>query len=226
MRTDRIQIALRRREGLEAIDLGFVLARQTFRPLLASWVGIVIPLAAFVIVVLREHPLWALFVLWWLRPVFGRVALHVQSRAVFSEPTGFLDSVRALPQLARSGLGTSLFLQRLSPARSFLLPVLQLEGLRGRARRERCAVLARRDLAASSALLSAAAHFNAALVFGLLLLVQILIPEGMAWDLSELFVPFLDVRCHSDAATLLTSLEPISPVISSCSAKMSLSSRS
>jgi hypothetical protein len=206
VRTDRVQVALRRREGLEAVDLGFVLARAAFRPLLTSWLGIVVPFAVLIIAGLREHPFWAVFLLWWLRPVFGRVPLHVLSRTLFSEPTGLLDTLRALPQLARSGIGTSLFLQRLSPNRSMLLPALQLEGLRGRARRARCAVLARRDFAASAALLSAAAHFNAALVFGLLAFARLLVPDAIAWDLSELFVPFLEDSAADPGWLLVPSL--------------------
>jgi hypothetical protein len=206
VRTDRIRVALRRRGGLEAVDLGFALVRDHFRPLLASWLGVALPLAVLLIAALREHPFWALFALWWLRPVFARVPLHVLSRALFSQPTGLLDTLRALPQLARSGLGTSLLLQRLSPARSLLQPVLQLEGLRGRARRERCSVLVRRDLVAASALLSVAAHFNAALIVGLLLLVQLLLPDEIAWDLSELFTPFLDDSAEDPGLLLLPSL--------------------
>jgi len=192
--------------GLEAIDLGFALVRDSFRPLLASWLGIALPLAVLVIVALREHPFWALFVLWWLRPVFARVPLHVQARAVFSQPTGLLDCLRALPALARSGLGASLFVQRLSPARTLLQPVSQLEGLRGRARRERCNALARRDLAASSALLTVAAHCNVALILGLLLLVQLLLPDEIAWDLSELVSPLLEDSAGDPGWLLVPSL--------------------
>ena len=206
MRTDRVQVALRRREGFEAIDLGFRLARATAGSVLKSWLGLVVPVAVLILFALRAHPFWTLFVLWWLRPVFGRVALHVQSRAVFDEPTGFLGTLRALPELARSGILTSLFLQRLSPARSFLLPVLQLEGLRGAARRERCVVLARRDLGASAALLSAAAHFNAALVLGGLLLAQMLLPEEITWDVWELFLPLVDEDVARPGWVLLPGL--------------------
>jgi hypothetical protein len=206
VRTDRIRVALRRRSGLEAIDLGFALVRDNLRPLLASWVGIALPLAALVIIALRDHPFWALVALWWLRPAFARVPLHVLGRALFYQPTGWLDTLRELPGLARVGLGTSLWLQRFSPARSMLQPVLQLEGLRGRARRERCRVLARRDLASASALLSVAAHANAALILGLLLLVQLLLPEPLAWDLSELFFPFAGDSAEDPGLLLLPSL--------------------
>lgn len=205
MQTERLRIALRRRVGLEAIDLGFALARDAWRPLLASWLGIALPLAALLIVALRAHPFWAIAALWWLRPVFARVPLHVLARSVFSQPTGLLDCVRALPALARSGLGTSLFLLRLSPSRSVLQPVLQLEGLRGRARRDRCRVLARRDLGAASGLLSVAAHATAALVFGLLLLVDLLVPDEFG-DPSQVLAPFFGEGAHAPAWTLLPCL--------------------
>lgn len=191
MRTDRTQVVLRGREGLEAVDLGFRMARAWWRPLLTTWVVLVLPFLFALVLALRHHPWWALFLLWWLRPAFDRVPLFVLGRALFGEPTTLSDAAAAFPSLLRSGLGTSLFVQRLPPARAFLLPVLQLEGLRGAARRARCSALARRDTGAAMALHAATAHFNAVLIVGLLLGAQLLVPREMAWDVLELFLPYV-----------------------------------
>lgn len=187
MRTDEVRVALRLRSGLEAIDLGFAMTRRWLRPLAASWCGFVLPIAAAAIAALHEHPWWTLLLLWWLRPLFGRVPLLVLSRALFGRSVGFLETAAAMPELLRSGLAHSLFAQRLSPARTFLLPVLQLEGLRGRARRERCALLARRDLGVAIGLCAAVAHFHAAILLGLLAGIALLVPAEADWNLPDLF---------------------------------------
>ena len=87
----------------------------------------------------------ALLAIWWMKPAYDRVVLHVLSRAVFGE----LPTTRAVFGAAKEWLRTGLFtalLFRLWPdtSRSFNLPVRQLEGQSGRAGRERRAVLGRR----------------------------------------------------------------------------------
>ncbi len=221
MQTDQAQVVLRSRQGLEAVDLGFRMAREWWRPLALTWLVFVLPFAAALVLALRHHPFWTLLLLWWLRPVFDRVPLHVLGRALFGERTGIFDVARALPSLLRSGLGTSLFVQRLSPARSFLLPVLQLEGLRGTARRERCAALTRRDMGSAVALHAAGAYFNAILMSGLLLGLSLLVPDEVAWNVFELFVPFFDdgVDGASQAlvpALYLVGISVIEPLLVSC----------
>ncbi len=192
MRTDQIKAVLRGREGLEAVDLGFRMARAWWRSLAAGWLVFVAPIATGIILALRDHPFWALALLWWLRPAFARIPLSTLSRLLFGEPTGLLTTARALPDLLRSGLATSLFIQRLSPARTFLLPVLQLEGLRGAARRQRCAALGRRDAGSAMGLMTAGAYFNFALILGGLLLVDFLVPSEVAWSVFQCFEPLWD----------------------------------
>jgi len=206
VRTDTVQVELRPRGGLEAVDLGLAMVRAWWRPLATSWLGIVVPLASIVLIVLREHPWWSVVVLWWLRPLFGRIPLHVLSRRLFGEPAGLRDSFASLPQLARSGLGVSLVAQRLSPSRTFLQPVLQLEGLRGAARRARSAVLAREHVGAAMGLLSVGAHMNGAVLFGLPMIVGILVPGEIAWRLEDVFGPLIGSGEPSRGALLLPVL--------------------
>jgi hypothetical protein len=177
-----LRAALRTRSGLEAIDLGFAMARAWWRPLAASWAALVLPVGAVIVVLLRDHPAWSLGLLWWLRPAFARVPLHVLAQALFGRSASLADTARALPQLLRSGLGTSLFAHRLLPSRTFLQPVLQLESLRGSARSARCAVLARQDSGAAAALCVVVAHLNGLLISGLVLLVALIAPAEIDWD--------------------------------------------
>jgi hypothetical protein len=179
-------VALRIRSGLEAVDLGFAMARQWWRAIAASWAVFVLPLGILIVALLRDHPAWSIAALWWLRPAFARVPLHVLSQALFGRGTGVADTARAMPQLLRSGIGTSLFLHRLLLSRTLLQPVLQLEGLRGRERSARCEVLGRQDSGAAAALSVAVAHLNGALLAGLLLLVALLAPAELDWNVFPL----------------------------------------
>ena len=66
MRTDTVQVALRPRAGLEAVDLGLAMARAWWKPLATAWLVLVVPLALLLVLALREHPWWAIGLLWWL----------------------------------------------------------------------------------------------------------------------------------------------------------------
>ncbi len=176
------RVALRIRTGLEAADLGFAMARAWWRPLAATWLAFVLPAGCILVWLLRDSPLAAIALLWWLRPAFARIPLHVLSLELFGETASLARTARALPSLLRSGLFTSLVTRRLTLARTFLQPVLQLEGLRGPARNARAAVLARRESGAASAAAIVIAHLNGALITGLLLFVQLLAPSELEWS--------------------------------------------
>ena len=183
------RVALRTRSGLEAADLGFAIARAWWRPLAASWLVFVVPFCAVLIALLRDSPGWAVLLLWWLRPAFARVPLHVLARELFGERGGLADVARTLPRLLlNSGLFTSLVTRRLSPSRTFLQPVLQLEGLHGRARTARAAVLARQDWGAALAALAVISLLAGALMLGLLGLVQWLAPQRVSLDVLAMLM--------------------------------------
>lgn len=195
------RVALRVRSGLEAVDLGFAMARAWWRPLAASWAVLVLPLGALVVALLRDHPFWAIATLWWLRPAFARIPLFVLSQRLFGEDASVAAAARALPRLLRSGLGTSLFAQRFLLSRSFLQPVLQLEGLRGAARSARCGVIGRQEAGAAAALSTVLANLNGALLFGLLLLAALLTPAELDWSVfslvaGEAAIPTLAPACY------------------------------
>jgi len=206
VRTDEARVVLRPRGGLEAVDLGFAMARAWWRPLASTWLGLVFPFAGVLIVALREHPNWTVLLLWWLRPLFARVPLHVLGGALFGEPVGLRETARALPRLLRGGILTALVTQRFSPARTFLLPVLQLEGLRGAARRARCVVLARRDLGSAMGLVAVGAHLNACILFGLLAALAIFLPDAVGLGVIDLFSPLTDDRANEALGMLVPAL--------------------
>ena len=77
MQSEQMAAVLRPREGWDAVDLGFRMVRTFWRPLAVAWLSIVWPLSLLVTLALVNHLFVALFLLWWLKPVYDRVALYV-----------------------------------------------------------------------------------------------------------------------------------------------------
>jgi hypothetical protein len=141
MNLEQITVALRPRKPLEAIDLGFALARHWAIPLLKLWLLVCLPLFWLVWLPLRSHPFLALFLVWLIRPLFDHSMLYFLSRAMFGAAPATREAAAMTLRLWRRFGLASLSVYRLDPTRPFRLPIRQLEGLSGSARRERARVL-------------------------------------------------------------------------------------
>jgi hypothetical protein len=143
-----LAITLRRRSPWEAMDLGLTMLQRWWRQVYLPHLIVALPLVAASIAIAWyfERAWIALLLVWWLKPVFDRVVLHVLSRAVFGELQGTRAVLRAWREWLNTGIVPSLLIRGLwfDFARSFKLPVRQLEGQSGRAARERRDVLGRR----------------------------------------------------------------------------------
>jgi hypothetical protein len=182
MKIEALQIALRARNPWEAFDLGLALARHAGAPLFLAF-GV--PYALFGIAVnlaLWGHPLVALTIVWWMKPLFDRLALAVLAQAVFGAPPGARATLKAWRAIPRTGLLWSLTLGRFDFARSFHLPIMQLEGQRGRAYRERVRLIDRRARGAAVWLAVVVVHFAYVIVLGLEGLVRLLAPAEVEFD--------------------------------------------
>ncbi|MEO8001744.1 MAG: DUF4129 domain-containing protein [Arenimonas sp.] len=132
MRLDQMTVALRVRSPWQAMDLGLRMVRANasaiWRPyfLFAGSVFILCNLLAYAI-----NQLWlGWFLIWWLKPVFDRIPLHVLSHVTFGNYPTFRDTVRA-PLKWRFGLLLSwLTYRRFSFWRCMSMPIDILEGLR------------------------------------------------------------------------------------------------
>lgn len=174
-----IAVELRPRSAWEAMDLGLAMLQRWWRAVLVPHA---IVLGATTAIALLAgawlgRPWVAFVIIWWLKPLYDRVVLHVLSRAVFGE----LADTRAVLRASREWLGSGLvpyLLFRWWPdmARSFALPVRQLEGGRGRAARERLAVLGRRTRGSAVWLTIVCLHFEMVLYWSLQLVATLLAP--------------------------------------------------
>lgn len=181
MQIDRIGLHLRRRTAWEALDLGHAMLRAWAAPAYRAWLvyfwgcGIVL-IALFS---LFDATGIAVLLLWWLKPVFDRILLFTFSRSLFGSPTSLRDVWRALPGLLRhTGLLPGLLWRRFSLARSFLLPVWQLEGQDGAATRARQRVLSRRARGNAVWLTIVCSNLVGVLWIGQIFALEALLPVG------------------------------------------------
>ena len=128
------------------------------------------------------------------------------SRAMFDDRLPLRQVLRRWWRVVWPQLPANLTWRRLSPNRSFYMPVVVLEGLRGRARRDRLNVLGRRQQVGIW-LTFVGVSIETVLQLSALTLLIIMIPEELRWtDLSDfLFTPgrtaSTAARCPARAAT-------------------------
>jgi hypothetical protein len=173
---DRLAVQLRLRNPWEAIDLGFAMVRTWMREVYAAWFAVFLPVCAIALLLLP--PQWATLLVWWLKPALDRVVLRVLASGVFGELPRLRDTLRALPRALVPGLIASLTWCRFFLARSFNLPVWQLERQRGRAARLRRQQLQRRVGSHAVWLTMACIHFELALGLSAIALYDLLVPAA------------------------------------------------
>lgn len=187
MQLDNITIAVRPRSNGEAMDLGLRLVQTHGRALYGPWLMVLLPLFIVLNVFLSEHLWLAATIIWWLKPLYDRILLHVLSRALFGHAPTMRETLNSLRDILSNGLIAQLTYLRLSPRRSFFLPLWQLEGLRGAARRERARVLTGSASTQALWLTIVCVHIETSIVFGLYGLIYMFLPQDT--ELSAL-APF------------------------------------
>ncbi|HJW32332.1 MAG TPA: hypothetical protein VJ505_03100 [Holophagaceae bacterium] len=175
----------RARRPMEALDLGLGLLQAHRGPVYAVFFLQLGILLAFLLPFTWHQPAWALLWILWLTPVLNRGTLHVLSRRVFGQEAGLYTFASQLWPIHRRGLLASLLWRRLSPARSFLLPVWQLEDQRGAAYTARARGLMRQGGGTAFLLALGTILFEGLTLLGILGLLQMMLPKGVALDLWE-----------------------------------------
>ncbi len=177
MQLDNITIAVRPRSNGEAMDLGLRLVQTHSRALYGPWLMILLPLFIVLNIFLSEHLWVAVAIVWWLKPLYDRILLYVLSRALFGQTPTVRETINNLRGILSNGLIAQLTYLRLSPRRSFLLPVWQLEDLRGAARRERVRVLTGSASAQAVWLTIVCVHIETSITLGLYGLIYMFLPQ-------------------------------------------------
>ncbi|WP_434561563.1 DUF4129 domain-containing protein [Pseudomonas sp. Z4-20] len=188
MRLSDATVVIRPRTTWEAMDLGVLMSQRHRWLLMTSWALVTLPVYALLALLLWDSPSLVMFIFWWLKPAFDRLPLYILSKALFGETPTLKQALRQWPALLKPQLLASLTWRRLSPSRSFLMPVVQLEGLAGEAREQRLGVLLQRNGGAAQWLTIIGVHLEMALWFGLMALFYLFIPQQveLEWDWQTL----------------------------------------
>lgn len=186
MKLESLTLEVRPRTPWESMDVAVRLAATHWRLLFSSWMVSVFPLFVIInIILLEDHPYWAFFIIWLLKPLYDRVPLFVLSRVIFSEKTSWQDVISAVPSFFKTGIFSSLTLYRLDPSRSFGLPVRQLEGLKGKSRRQRMHTLSRAYNNREVLFFILCAHLESLISLGLIGLALMMLPADIAVQNAE-----------------------------------------
>lgn len=183
MNLERLCIKTHLRTHWQAIDLGFLFARQWYFVLWALWsipfTIVAIPLTIF----LKDHLTVAAVILWWLKPLFDRAPLYFASRVLFSEKLTISSTLKQFYRINKLDWLPWLSLRRFNLTRSFDLPITQLEQLTGSQRRLRLKTLHGRGNGSAVALTFASVLFEVTLYFGCLFLIAVLVPDQVNFNL-------------------------------------------
>jgi len=210
MRLEDIAINLRVRTPYESIDLGYSMVMAWRRDVFPIWLSVYLGVGIVINLLCFAQPIVALFILWWLKPAFDRVILHVLSGAAFGAAPSISDTWRALPKLwFNNGLFNALTIRRFDLARSFCLPVTQLERQFGKPARQRRRVLGREARGAAGWLTIISMHFELLIGLSAYVFIDLFMPGASGvFDPLKWFVqtPSIEAQYLSNAVSMLTVL--------------------
>lgn len=179
-----IILNIRQRSEWETVDLGFTLVQSTWKSVFPAWALFLFLLAACCALLIPKDYMWAAgLTLWWLKPLYDRIILHILSRKLFAQTLSIADVFSALPHLiTKTGLLSALTWRRFSWSRSFTLPVWQLEQLHGKSRKERQDILSIQGHSHAIGLTFSCILLEIIIVLSIYALILLLDPTGQVWE--------------------------------------------
>jgi hypothetical protein len=178
MRLDTVTAEIRPRSDWEAVDLGFAMVRRSFwRCIAVWWLALALP-TVVAAVLLWDHPMFLLALFWWVKPAGSRLVLFELSRRLFGEEPSWRAVWREIPRAWTRRFFHRFVWARFSPWLPVTLAVEDLEGLRGKAYRQRCGQVARRGEGVVMWIYFLADAAAAWIGLGILGLVMMFVPDG------------------------------------------------
>ena len=182
---NKLAVEVRPRSAWEAVDLGCLMAKRWWWPLVKIWFVLSFPVWLLLAFLPLDYLWLQALIIWWLKPIFERGLLDFLSRAVFSDEESTKNVVRTSLKLCARQWFSSLTWRRLSPSRSMDLAVVQLENLGGEERSQRLAILHREDARPAGWLTVIGVHIEIFLAIGVFLLLMAMIPNTVEFDMAE-----------------------------------------
>src|SRR5262249_19351065 len=144
MQVESMQLVLRRRSPWEGCDIGVRLLQDAMKSVYRCHLIVAVPLFVLFLWTIDIAPWLPVVLIWASKPWFDRTILFVLSRALFGA-TSSLSELWSARQAVWSSQFFETLVRRLSASRSFTQSVQQLEGLKGKPRRERLRTFAARQ---------------------------------------------------------------------------------
>ena len=213
MQLDAITIALRPRNHWEAIDLGFDMVRTWWKPIFSAWLLVVLPVAVVINLFCWDRLWLSTLLLWWLKPLFDRIPLYILSRTVFGDTPTIKTTLSAILPLWRKNGLWNLTLGRFDMARSFNMPVSDLEGLHDKKRRQRLKILHKKTGSSAVWLTIVCIHLDMVLNISLVVMLYLLLPQAIQGDFIKLVFTasqnkWLEILLHAFDLLAMTVIEP------------------
>ncbi|WP_411847685.1 hypothetical protein AAFN60_10780 [Roseibacillus persicicus] len=179
-----LTIELRPRSSWEAVDLGTALAKRYYRNLFKMGFKSFGPFYVLVAMLCWKLPFLLPLVIWWCKPLMDRFYLYYLSRRIFGQEVSVKETLGEWKRLLFKGSFSLLTWRRFSWSRSQSMPVMDLEGLEGSARSQRCGVISR-DGGGPAFLITVGGMLLEALgLLSIFVMARLFIPQGeeMSWD--------------------------------------------
>jgi len=212
MQVEALAIALRPRPMGEAADLGVALVQAHAHSLWRCYMPVWAAVLLLSLATIEIAPWLPSVLIFCLKPWLDRSLLFVLARAVFGERTRWADLWHERRNVFAAQWLTTLTLARLSPWRSFTQPVGQLEGLRGKAARQRRAQLLAGQRGSAMGLQFIYANLEMVLIAATIAMTAWFTPSASFADLWRWLVDESQHANHAVLATLyaavVLALEP------------------
>lgn len=177
MDLEKVTAKIRPRRGWEAIDLGITMVQTHAKVLYTIWFAISLPIFLLLSLTAISAPMFSLYIFWWLKPILERPLLHFLSRELFGESLTAKQCIKSFFSVAKIQWFASLTWRRFSFTRSFDLPLIQLEGLKGSERSKRLRVIHSGDSSSAVWLHIMFSVIESIMYFSVIALIYILVPE-------------------------------------------------
>lgn len=144
MNLQQARFVFRQRTPWEAVDLGRHLINAHPTYYFGLYACFMLPFVLLGSLLLHESPIWLMFLIWWLKPLYEYGTLSALSIQAFQPLPPFKQALTTGFKLMwRRCVWGDLIWRRLSPTRSFSMPIPQLENVHGKDQRLRQRELSR-----------------------------------------------------------------------------------
>ncbi|WP_077339900.1 hypothetical protein [Pseudocolwellia agarivorans] len=170
----------RQRNAWQVFDLTQLVVKHHFIQLMLIVVCVYLPIAILFSVIFSVST--ASFIIWWLKPILERPLLDFLAKRSFYQPTSTWSSILSIKKLKVIDIISMLTIRRLSPYRSYLASIEQLELLQGSERKKRKNILLNRNDHKQMFWLIFCVHIELIIATLLMVVVYNFIPQGVSID--------------------------------------------